>query len=211
MTTRSARKLETEVALRRAAVQLMTERGYDGTSTDDIARAAGVSPRTFFNYFPTKESVVLLPEQLLSDVTAEALRERPLGEDVTASLAAAAVDTVERIFGLAEPAGTSLLVASLQLTFSERSVRAIFLERRAATEDVAWAVLLERGVAATDLGARAAVTTVIALTYLGLKQWAEGAGAEPAVAVVARCLLLAPEPARFAAGVTARPAATKSR
>ena len=65
----------------------------------------------------------------------------------------------------------------------------------------------ERGVAEADLGARTAVTTVVALAYLGLRSWVEADGAEPLVAVVARCLLLAPDPARFAVGVTAaRPA-----
>ena len=52
----------TERAMREAALRLMSERGYDATSTDDIARAAGVSPRTFFNYFASKDAVVLLPE-----------------------------------------------------------------------------------------------------------------------------------------------------
>jgi AcrR family transcriptional regulator len=32
--------------------------GFDATTTDQISQAAGVSPRTFFRYFPTKESVV---------------------------------------------------------------------------------------------------------------------------------------------------------
>jgi AcrR family transcriptional regulator len=206
MGTRATRKLETEVALRRAAVRLMTERGYDATSTDDIARAAGVSPRTFFNYFPTKEEVVVLPENLLADVVGAALRRRPPGEDVVTSLAAAAMDSaanVEKLGDLTPDA--SLLPASLRLMFGERSVRAVFLERRAALEDVVWSILRERGVAGEDLGARAAVTTVVALAYLGLRLWAEDGAAEPLVAVVARCLMLGPEPARLAAGVTAAP------
>ena len=36
------------------ALQLFDERGYDATSVDDVARAAGVGRRTFFRYFPTK-------------------------------------------------------------------------------------------------------------------------------------------------------------
>jgi len=207
MGTRAERKLATERALRAAALRLMTESGYDATSTDDIARASGVSPRTFFNYFPTKESVVLLPEQLLPDLVGAALQRRPAGEDVAASLAAAALETVSL---LSEMAGSEddgrLPLMAIRLMFSERSVRSIFLERRAATEETIWMILRERGVAAADLSARAAVTTVMALTYLGLRLWAEGDGSETLVAAVARCLLLAPEPARFAAGVTARAA-----
>src|SRR5262245_13296842 len=100
---RAEQKLATALALRQAAIRLMTERGYEATSTDDIARAAGVSPRTFFNYFPTKESVVLLPERLLPDLAANALRKRPLGEDVAASLAAAALEVVTAFDALGGP------------------------------------------------------------------------------------------------------------
>jgi AcrR family transcriptional regulator len=208
--SRAEQKLATELALRQAAVRLMTERGYEATSTDDIARAAGVSPRTFFNYFPTKESVVLLPEDLLPDLAANALRKRPLGEDVAASLAAAALEVVTAFDSLGGPQiQRHQVVAGLRLMFGERSLRQIFLDRRAATEDVIWEVLRGRGVAEEDLGARAAVATVVGLTYLGLHEWVDGDGEEPLPAVVARCLLLVPDPTRFAAGVTAR--ATEGR
>ena len=67
----------TERAMREAALRLMSERGYDATSTDDIARAAGVSPRTFFNYFASKDAVVLLPEGVFLELVTSALDARP--------------------------------------------------------------------------------------------------------------------------------------
>jgi AcrR family transcriptional regulator len=56
---RAVRKAETQTALRDAALELYAEYGYDGVTTEDIAERAGVSARTFFRYYPTKESVLL--------------------------------------------------------------------------------------------------------------------------------------------------------
>src|SRR6201747_1985743 len=49
-------------ALLEAALNLFSANGYEQTTTDEIADAAGVSPRTFFRYFPTKESVLFSGE-----------------------------------------------------------------------------------------------------------------------------------------------------
>ncbi|HKI43367.1 MAG TPA: TetR family transcriptional regulator [Mycobacterium sp.] len=40
------------------ALDLFSTQGYDATTTDEIAKAAGVSTRTFFRYFPTKQSIL---------------------------------------------------------------------------------------------------------------------------------------------------------
>jgi AcrR family transcriptional regulator len=50
--------MRTARALQQAALTLFAKNGYDETTTDEIAERAGVSPRTFFRYFPTKESVL---------------------------------------------------------------------------------------------------------------------------------------------------------
>jgi AcrR family transcriptional regulator len=56
---RERKKVETWTALHEAAASLAQQIGVDQATVEAIAESAGVSPRTFFNYFPAKEDAVL--------------------------------------------------------------------------------------------------------------------------------------------------------
>jgi AcrR family transcriptional regulator len=49
----------TRQAIAEAGIALFRERGFNATTIEDIAQRADVSPRTFFRYFPRKESLLL--------------------------------------------------------------------------------------------------------------------------------------------------------
>jgi AcrR family transcriptional regulator len=83
---RERKKRETWRLVHSTALRLMTERGFDAVSVDDIVAAAGISRRTFFNYFAGKESVVFDPDPDDPALWASLMAERPPGEPLWISL-----------------------------------------------------------------------------------------------------------------------------
>lgn len=69
---RDRRRRETRLEIHTAALRLAREHGFDKITVDMISAEAGVSPRTFFNYFPNKEGALLLgPTEVPPDLAAE--------------------------------------------------------------------------------------------------------------------------------------------
>jgi AcrR family transcriptional regulator len=80
---RERKKQATRLAIHEAALRLVAERGLDRVSVDDIAQRADISPRTFFNYFPTKDDAVLgldpeISRQQVADFLARPATESPV-------------------------------------------------------------------------------------------------------------------------------------
>jgi AcrR family transcriptional regulator len=91
MGLRERKKAETRAALAWAAVRLIVERGYDKVLVEDIANEAGVSPRTFNNYFSSKAAAVASRHLDRSLRMADGLRARPAGEDLWTAITEAVV------------------------------------------------------------------------------------------------------------------------
>src|ERR1044072_2490663 len=79
---RERKRRQTRERIEAAAVSLFLQRGFDGTTIEDITEAADVSKRSFFDYFPSKEEVVFAWQDSFSDELADAVAGRPKDEPV---------------------------------------------------------------------------------------------------------------------------------
>lgn len=98
---REAHKAATRKALQDAAHRMFEERGYTHTTVRDIAAAAGVTERTFFRYFPSKEDLVLDEVLDLIPVMRSLVVARPAEEGPYDAVLGAALDLIaDRGLGL---------------------------------------------------------------------------------------------------------------
>ena len=80
---RDRNKIRTRGQLNSAAIYLFAERGYDNTSVEDVAEAAGISVRTLFRYFASKEDIVFARTFDLSGFLGGVLRQPPELQSMT--------------------------------------------------------------------------------------------------------------------------------
>ena len=85
------RRRSTRDALRQAALNRFAAKGFANVTVTELAREAGVTERTFFRHFPTKEAVLFQDYETQVEWLAEALARRPRSESVFDAVLAAIV------------------------------------------------------------------------------------------------------------------------
>ena len=127
---RERKKVATRRALGLAAMRLAVDRGLDNVLVEDIADAAGVSPRTFNNYFASKhEAICALGFDRAMRIGA-ALRERPPGEPLWDAIVAAVMSE----YGTSDRALDADWMAGVRLVTSTPALRGEYLKVQAMTQ-----------------------------------------------------------------------------
>ncbi|WP_214321871.1 acyl-CoA-like ligand-binding transcription factor [Nonomuraea sediminis] len=121
---RERKKQETRIALSWAAIRLAAERGLDNVRVEDIAAEAGVSPRTFNNYFSSKGAAIAARHLERIRQIADELRARPASEPLWDAI----TNAVLARFGLSQEGHMDGLdvqqwVSALRLMLTEPSVQ----------------------------------------------------------------------------------------
>jgi AcrR family transcriptional regulator len=83
---RESKKLRTRQEIADTAMRLFVKRGFDHVTVAEVAEAAGVSEKTVFNYFPTKEDLFFDEVPARQAAAVDAIRQRRPGESVVAAL-----------------------------------------------------------------------------------------------------------------------------
>lgn len=120
---RERKKLGTRWALSDAALELALERGLENVTREDIANRAGVSLRTFNNYFTGKYEAVAFRQIDRTRQSLAAFRERPAGEPLWSAITEAMLAPLEAE-GAADVRPTPEELVVLRDLLSARDLRA---------------------------------------------------------------------------------------
>jgi AcrR family transcriptional regulator len=155
----------------RVAIDLFAERGFDAVTVDDIAAAAGISQRTFFRYFATKDDVVLHYERRLVDRLVVALAARPAGEGPVTALRNAYLDT-SRV----TPDERGRVVQLGRILAATPELRAAAHGAHAQNGLLLHEVARRMGVPADDRRARAVTAAMTSVAAAEWAAWVDGGG-----------------------------------
>ena len=169
-TPRAVSTARVREALIGAALSSFARDGFDATTADHVAAAAGVSPRTFFRYFPTKESVVFHRDYGFMRSFADAYLEQPASRSDYEALHATFVELA---------AGFDVLRARIETYRAAVDSSAVLVgreqeHRRDHADTVAEAVARRRAVDAPDDDCRLLAEVALTLYQRALRRWLDG-------------------------------------
>ncbi len=184
LSLRERKKWATRAALRRSAVTLVASRGLAAVTVEDIAAAADVSSRTFFNYFPSKEDAISGWDPLLLTEMADRLRSRPLTEVAPVALRAALLEVMDSY-----DVEHQDLLERMHVIRSDPNLTAHHVARWAEAERRLVAVLRERqGTSVANDGyTELVVAATLSAGRVAIQSWCTKEGAVPLAHELAYC------------------------
>lgn len=168
---REEKKARTRRRITDHALRLFAEQGYDATTVEQIAAAAGVSHTTFFRYFPTKEDVVLRDE--CDPMIERLIREQPTDLPPVVRIQRAIVAGTKQIYA----ADRDALLERLRLQLSAPALRARVWENFATSQRLFAHAVTPEG-EEPDLRTRLLASACLAVISTALITWAENDGVD---------------------------------
>ncbi len=169
---RARRKAQTRQMIQVQALRLFLANGYDATTVEEIAAAAGVSHMTFFRHFPTKESVVDTDDY--DPMIAELIVGRPTAEDPLTAIHQALREGLVAVL----PEGRDALLIRTRLILATPALRARLWENQHATVRLFTDALTARHPTAEPPDLRVLAGAALATVTTALITWVDGDGAE---------------------------------
>lgn len=165
---RARKRAATKHAIQEHALRLFAEKGYDATTVEEIAAAAGVSHMTFFRYFPRKEEVVEYDEY--DPLLEELVAGRPSHEPPFTALHNAIRAGLEKVLTTDREA----LLIRTRLVIRNPVLRSRNLVAQDITRDLFARALARRaGLAEPDLAAMVQASAAVAAFAPVVMTWAE--------------------------------------
>ena len=181
-TLRERKKQKTRESIQREAMRLIALQGYDETTVEQISAAADISPSTFFNYFPTKEDVVLY--DAYDPVLAALLLERPADEPLSVSFRRV-LEEMGEIF----ERDRDIILARGRLWFSVPALRARLWEELEKAQRFMSSLIARRsGLDPDDFETRVTVMVMTAAALEAMHEWLRRDGRGSFVTLVNQAL-----------------------
>ena len=170
---RERKRAETHARIQAEALRLFLERGFETTTLDDIAEASGVSRRSLFHYFESKEEIVLSARADFPNIIAQAVGRRPAGEPLLDMVENALIDTATR-YGSTQTRDLSRLIRDTPALSAGEQAKYEHVERALAK-----ALADRKDLPEIDTACRVTAATAIGILKLAVESWLAGNDSGP--------------------------------